>query len=167
MWCIDLYIKKSKFLFYHFNSYLHLENRPDQLIRHSTISDDTFVLNTLQNKNWLYFIEKIIDFSQSSLDLNSFSISDREEADIILNTKESLKFLKDVYQNFYGSVGHFLYDYLYNLPILEQDAIEKDLRLKEYKFFDFNSNYNDREMINTYDSFYYHFGRFPGNYNIL
>ena len=167
MWCIDLYIKKSKFLFYHFNSYLHLENRPDQLIRHSTISDDTFVLNTLQNKNWLYFIEKIIDFSQSSLDLNSFSISDREEADIILNTKESLKFLKDVYQNFYGSFGHFLYDYLYNLPILEQDAIEKDLKLKEYKFFDFNSNYNDREMINTYDSFYYHFGRFPGNYNIL
>ena len=89
--------KNSKFLFYHFNSYFHAENRPGQLIKHGIISDDTFALNTLQNKNWPYLIDKIIEFSQSGLDLNSFGISDTEKADIILNTKENFKILKDVY----------------------------------------------------------------------
>ena len=121
----------------------------------------------LQNKNWLYFTDKIIQYSQSGIDLNSFGISDREEADIILKTKENFKILKLVYQNFYVLVGRFLRDYLYNLPILEQDAIDEDLRLGEYKFLDFNSNYDGREIINTSDSFYYHFGRFPGKYNII
>ena len=121
----------------------------------------------LQNKNWLYFTDKIIQYSQSGIDLNSFGISDREEADIILKTKENFKILKHAYQNFYVLVGRFLRDYLYNLPILEQDAIDEDLRLGEYKFLDFNSNYDGREIINTYDSFYYHFGRFSGNYNII
>ena len=46
-----LTFKNSKFLFYHFNSYLHAENRPGQLIKYGIVSNDTFALNTLQNKN--------------------------------------------------------------------------------------------------------------------
>ena len=126
-----------------------------QLIRHSIKSNDTFALNTLQSKNWPYFIDRIIEFSQSRLDLNSFCISGREEADIVLNTKKKKKIniLKNIYQNFYVSVGHYLYDYLYNLPLLEKENIDEDSTLNEYPFLNFNSNYNDREIINTYDSF--------------
>ena len=83
--------KNSNILYYHFNSYLHSENTSGQLIRHSIKSDDTFALNTLQSKNWPYFIDRIIQFSQSQLDLNSFCISGREEADIVLNTKKKKK----------------------------------------------------------------------------
>ena len=100
----------------------------------------------------LYFVDRLIEFSQSSLDLNSLGICDRAEANIILNTKENFNVLKNFYQNFYVSVGHYLHDYLYNLPILKKENIDEDLRLNEYKFLNFNSNYNDREMINTYDS---------------
>ena len=125
-----------------------------QLIRHSIKSNDTFALNTLQSKNWPYFIDRIIEFSQSRLDLNSFCISGREEADIVLNTKKKkINMLKNIYQNFYVSVGHYLYDYLYNLPLLEKENIDEDSTLNEYPFLNFNSNYNDREIINTYDSF--------------
>ena len=81
--------KNSNILYYHFNSYLHSENMSGQLIRHSIKSNDTFALNTLQSKNWPHFIDRIIEFSQSRLDLNSFCISGREEADIVLNIKKN------------------------------------------------------------------------------
>ena len=62
--------KHSKFLCYNFNSYLNSQNDSRQFIRHSQISDDTYTLNALQNKNWPYFIERIIEFSQSDQKLS-------------------------------------------------------------------------------------------------
>lgn len=103
---------------------------------------------------------------QSSLDLSSFGISDRAEADIILNIEENFNILKGLYPNSYVSVGLYLHDYLYNLPILEKENIDENLRLNQYKFIDFNNKYNDRVLINTYDSFHYHHARFPGDYNL-
>ena len=115
-----LIYKNSKPLFYRFYLYLHSENRPGQLVRYSVISDDKYALDKAKNKkkkNWSYFIDRIVQFYQRCLDLNSYSISDREEADIILNTKENFNILKNIYQNFYTSLGLYLHNYLYNLPL--------------------------------------------------
>ena len=81
--------KNSKSLFYHFYLYLHYENRPGQLIKYSVTSDDTYALDKAKNKNWPNFIDRIIQFYQRCLDLNCHSTSDREEPDIIPNTKEN------------------------------------------------------------------------------
>ena len=67
----------------------------------------------------------------------------------------------------YTTVGHNLPDYLQNLPILEQESVAEYLRLNKYKFTDFNNAYNQSETINTFDSFYYNFGRFPGDSNLI
>ena len=104
---------------------------------------------------------------QSALDLKSFGTGDRVKADIILNTKGNFNILKDLYQNLYVSIGHCLHEYLYNLPILEKENIDEELGLNQHKFLEFNNKYNDREIINTYDSFYYHHGKFPGKYNLI
>ena len=82
--------------FYSFNSYLNLHNEPGQLIRHSEISDDTHALNALKNKIWSYFIDRIIEFSQSNQNLPILSISDRAEADIIFNSQENFKIPKEI-----------------------------------------------------------------------
>ena len=87
--------------FYNFNSYLNLHNEPEQFIRHSQISDDTYALNALKNKIWSYFIDRIIDFSQSNQNLPIVSISDRAEADIIFNIEENFKIPKEIYENMY------------------------------------------------------------------
>ena len=58
----------------------------------------------------------------------------------------------------YTSVGHNLHYYWQNLPILEQESVDEDLRLNECKFIDFNNEYNQSEMINTFDSLYNNFG---------
>ena len=67
----------------------------------------------------------------------------------------------------YTTVGHNLPDYLQNLPILEQESVAEYLRLNKYKIIDFNNAYNQSETINTFDSFYYNFGRFPGDLNLI
>ena len=72
---------------------------------------------------------------------------------LFLILKKKINILKNIYQNFYVSVGHYLYDYLYNLPLLGKENIDEDSTLNEYPFLNFNSNYNDREIIDTYDSF--------------
>ena len=58
--------KNSKFLFYHFNGYLRQINEPTKPIRHSVVVDDDTTLEILQNKNWQYFIERILEVCQSN-----------------------------------------------------------------------------------------------------
>ena len=55
--------KNSKYLFHLFNKYLEDKNKPKQFIRHNVISDDNYAMKELQNKNWPYFINCIIQFS--------------------------------------------------------------------------------------------------------
>ena len=56
--------KNSKYVFHLFSKYQESRNRPKQFIRHSVISDDNYALRELQNRNWPYFINRIIHFSQ-------------------------------------------------------------------------------------------------------
>ena len=63
-------------------------------------------------------------------------------------------------QNFYFIISIYI-------CIRRIDQVNIDLRLNKYKLLHLNSNYNYRDMINIYVSFYYHFGRFPGNYNLV
>ena len=58
--------KNSKFLFYHFNDCLRQINEPTKTVRHSIVADDDTALEILQNKNWQYFIEKILEVCQSN-----------------------------------------------------------------------------------------------------
>ena len=76
------------------------------------MSDDMYVLNALQNKNWPDFIDRIMEFSQSDQKLPVLSISDRAEADIIFQTKENFKIAKEIYKNMYTTLGNNLHDCL-------------------------------------------------------
>ena len=69
--------KNSKFLCYNFNDYLSLIGKPPQLVSHTVISDDDYALTELQNRNWPYFNERILEFSQNGLELRNYSITDK------------------------------------------------------------------------------------------
>ena len=47
----------SKFLFYNFNTFRSLLDKEIFAIRHSIIANDDYALETLQNRNWSYFIK--------------------------------------------------------------------------------------------------------------
>ena len=134
-------------MFYNFNSHLNSYNKPAQFVGQTIISGNTFGLNALQNQNGPYFIKRLSEYSESSLkNPSSFGISDRGEADAIYNTIGNFKIIKELHKNLYTTVGKNLNEYLH-LPILEEEEIDKDLRLNEYKFLDFESNHNNMEVI--------------------
>ena len=58
----------SKFLFYNFNTFRSLLGKQIFTLRHSIIANEEYALETLQNRDWSYFLKKLIYFSNNVLD---------------------------------------------------------------------------------------------------
>ena len=55
----------SKFLFHNLNTFRSLLGQENFTLRHSIIANNEYPLETLQNRNWSYFIKKLIYFSNN------------------------------------------------------------------------------------------------------
>ena len=106
--------KKSRFLFYNFNDYLSTISKPLQLVRHTVTSDDDYALREMQNKNWPYFIERILKVSETDLELTNYSMTDKSENKIITDAVQNFKTVKKLYMCLYNTVGDNLLEYLHN-----------------------------------------------------
>ena len=146
--------KNSKFLCYNFNDYLSTTGKPPQLVSHTVISDDDYALTKLQNRNWPYFNERILEFSQNGLELRNYSITDKSENKIMKDKIQNFKIIKELYMSLHNAVGDYLLEYPRNCPIFEQEKIDEDLRLNAFEFLNFQNNYNSKELLNTYEFFY-------------
>ena len=86
----------SKFLFYHFNNLRRNLGEEACKIKYSIVLDDQHAIETLQSKDWPYFINCLLELSEGDitlLNLNGISQNenDVEEIKIIKNTIENLK----------------------------------------------------------------------------
>ena len=103
----------SKFIFYNFNNYLNRIGRPIQFVRHTITSDDDYALTKLQNKEWLYFIERIVEVSQSSVQLQNLGRPfDITEKKIIDDTIQNFKLCKQLYMSLHNTIGNNLLEYI-------------------------------------------------------
>ena len=90
----------SKFLFYHFND-LRLDLGEEAYkVRHTIVSDNQYTPESLQSKDWSYFISHLLEVSDgdiSSLNLSGISQNqnDIEEFKIINDTVENLEICKN------------------------------------------------------------------------
>ena len=119
--------KNSKFLIHLFNKYQEDRGRQKYPIKHSTLTDDNYALQTLQNRNWPYFISRIIEFSQGFINLNDLTSTDSTEINILNNTRANFEIVKDLYNELFNSVGINLHEYFKNLGIVEKQKIDTDL----------------------------------------
>ena len=69
----------SKFLFYNFNTFRSLLGKEIFTLRHSIIANEEYALEILQNRNWSYFIKKLIYFSNNDLDDELFQDGEYDE----------------------------------------------------------------------------------------
>ena len=74
----------SKFLFYRFNNFRQWNGLSNFAIRHTIISDDNYALETIQSKNWLYFVKTILEVSNDNVELSS--VTDQYKIDFIQET---------------------------------------------------------------------------------
>ena len=161
--------KNSKYLFHLFNKYLEDRNKTKQFIRHSVVSDDNYALKKLQDKNWPYFINRIIEFSQGFADVGELGISDVHEANKFYSTKGNFKIVSELYNELFNAVGVSLHELLKYMGIEERNRIDTDLTNNNYYSWDPNEVYRilQGRILETYMDFFYDFGRFPGNNNII
>ena len=103
----------SKFLFHHFNNLrCDLGEKPYK-VWHTIISDNKDALEILQNKDWPYFINRLLEVSNggiSSLSLLSIGQNQNnvEELKVIGDdTIENLEKCKNYYADIYADVGGF------------------------------------------------------------
>ena len=71
----------SKFLFYCFNSFRRSFALSNFAIRHTHISGNEYALETLQNKNWPYFVKTVLEISNDNVDISS--VTDQNEINTI------------------------------------------------------------------------------------
>ena len=159
--------KNSKFLFNLFNKNQEINGRKKVAVKHTKVSADDYALRTLQNRNWPYFVDRIIQFSQGVFDINDIITTDPEEVNILNNTRSNFEITKNLYNELLTAVGINLHEFFVNLGIEEKDKIDTDLTNNGYFSWDPNEVYVQNRILATYRDFFYDTGRFPGRYELI
>ena len=98
--------KNSKFLFNLFNKYQENRGRKKLPVKHTKVSADDYALKKLQDRNWPYFIDRIIEFSQGVYDINDLITTDAEEVNIVNNTRTNFEITKNLYNELFNYCRH-------------------------------------------------------------
>ena len=115
----------SKFLFYNFNTFRSLLGKEIFTLRHSIIANEEYALETLQNRNWSYFIKKLIYFSNNDLDDELFRDGEYDEQKSLVDqTFKNLNFCKQIYENVFA---YFFHRKLKETPNISVEKMEEDL----------------------------------------
>ena len=159
--------KNSKFLFHLFNKYQENRGRPKYPIKHSNITADDYALKTLQEQNWPYFINHIIEHSQGFLDINEIVTTDPNEINILNDTRANFEIVKNLYNELFAMAGVNLHEYFKNLDIDKKQKIDQDLTNNNFFTWDPKETYIQDRNLRTYRDFHYETGRFPGRNSLV
>ena len=117
-----LTFKNTKYLLYRFNDLLESSGQPVIKIKHSKVTDDYIAAEEIQNQNWQYFIERVIEVCKSKEIGSTISKSEG----FLLNTVENITIAKKFYEAFYNVVARNFYSIMNKLPVDERDKIKDD-----------------------------------------
>ena len=88
--------KNTKYLLCHFNDLLESSGQPIIKIKHSKVTDDYIAAEEIQNQNWQYFIERVIEVCKSK----EIGSTIRKSEDFLLNTVENVIIAKNLMKLF-------------------------------------------------------------------
>ena len=161
----------SKFLFYNFNNVrVHIERKPPLKVRHSEIIANEEGLKVIQNHNWQYFIETILNISDNEYLLEKDNFKDDEAFEdylIIEKTQEKLKYCKQFYNGVFDDIGYFLQRKIHEIPNESIEKIEDDLANHRIYFKRIKKIESHIELMTIFSDFYFKTGRFPGVFELI
>ena len=86
--------ENSKFFFYYFNDFLTRMNVTPLPVRHSKTTNDDLAIDVIQNENWQYFIERILEACELSRIGDNIDQSNVQESKIICRSIQNLTICK-------------------------------------------------------------------------
>ena len=150
---LDIFTNKnSKFLFYHFSDYLEQNGNQMKKIKHSIVTQDYIAAEKIQDKNWKYFVESVLSFSQNATDKEY-------QKSFLLDTQENVVILKKTYEKLYNQISKQFNKILNKMPFDLFKEIKDDFKRENYEMKDLTN-------LDNWVSFYFKHGRFPGNVNL-
>ena len=157
----------SKFLFYNFNTFRSLLGKEIFILRHSIIANEKHALETLQNRNWSYFIKKLIYFSNNDLDNELFRDSEYDEQKSLVDqTFKNLNYWKQIYENVFDDIVYFFHRKLKETPDIFVKKMEEDLAQEIFYQKKIKEQENSTEVFKNFNQFFFKTGRFPGSNNL-
>ena len=139
--------KNAKFLFYHFNDYLEQNGERIKKVKHSTVTQDYIAAEQIQDKNWKYFVESLLSFSEKATDTSQ---------NFLLDTQENLLILTKTHDELYDQIAKNFNTILGKMPFDLYSEIENDFLRESYEI-------EDVKNLDNWVSFYFKHGPFPGN----
>ena len=93
--------------------------QPTTKIKHSKVTDDYIAAEGIQNQNWQYFTERVIEVCKSREIGNKIKKSE----DLLLTTVENVTMAKKSYDTFYNVIERNFYSTMNKLSSDERDQI--------------------------------------------
>ena len=90
-----LTLKNTKFLVYRVNDTLKSTGQPMINIKHSKVTDDYLAAEEIQNQNWQYFLERVIEVFKSK----EIGSTIKKSEDFSLTMVENVTMAKKILQN--------------------------------------------------------------------
>ena len=92
-----LTFKNTKYLVYCFNDFLKTMSQPTIQIKHSKVTDDHIAAEEIQNQNWQYFIECVIEVCKSK----ETGGTTKKSEDFLLTSVENVTMAKKILPKFF------------------------------------------------------------------
>ena len=145
-----LSFQNTKFLVYRYNDILLSGGNEIIKIRHSQLTNDYLAAAEIQNQDWQYFIERILEVSTQPNSINP------QEA-FLKNTIENITVAKKIYKMLFDTIANNFNLIIPDLSAEKIQDISEHFYLKKYSYSQSVTDLND------WVSFYYSYGKFPGS----
>ena len=157
----------SKFLFHNFNTFISLLGKEIFTLRHSIIANEEYTLETLHNRNWSYFIKKLIYFLNNDLDDELFQDGEYDEQKSLVDqTFKNLNYCKQIYENVFDDIAYFFHRKLKETHDIFVEKMEEDLTREIFYQKKIKEQENSTKVFKNFNQFFFKTGRFPGSDNL-
>ena len=143
-----LSFQNTKFLVYRYNDILLSGGNEIIKIRHSQLTDDYLAAAEIQNQDWQYFIERVLEVSTQPNSINP-------EETFLKNTIENITVAKKIYKMLFDTIANNFNLIIPDLSAEKIQDISEHFYLKKYSYSQSVTDLND------WVSFYYNYGKFP------
>ena len=145
-----LSFQNTKFLVYRYNDILLSGGNDIIKIRHSQLTNDYLAAAEIQNQDWQYFVERILEVSLQPNSLDS-------EETFLKNTIQNITVAKKIYKMLFDTIANNFNLIIPDLSAEKIQDISEHFHLKKYSYSQSVTDLND------WVSFYYNYGKFPGS----
>ena len=112
------------------------------------VTDNYIAAEEIQNQNWQYFIERVIEVCHSK----EVGSTIKSTEDFLLTAVKNVTLAKKSYETFYNVVEHNLYSTMSKISKqLQEDFLSKNFWVEDVVV-----------QLDSWLTFYYKCGRFPG-----